>query len=130
MQIWRGDLYLFQKKLPSPHRGGWISRLFLVEYSPRFGIFWTKYLFSYRFPQKFHKCAQNPQLFIFSLWVSRKILKNSKWNSRLFAFVALTSTMGEGNNLTGIAHQLKIVVWSNSRGSEQELVDSACKTLW
>ena len=39
-----------RKKLPSPYRGGWISRLLGVKCSPRF--FEQKSLSSHRFPKK------------------------------------------------------------------------------
>ena len=81
-----------EKFCPPLHRGGWISRLFWVKYSPGFPGFWTKICI---FIHIFTKNSKST-LCDFSLWISRKILKNSKLNSRLIAFIALTSSLGEG----------------------------------
>ena len=78
-----------------PHRGGWISRLFLVKYSPVPGFLIKNPYFHTDFQRKNHTGAEIPYFYVISLWIARKILQNSKWNSKLFAYVALTSSMGE-----------------------------------
>ena len=62
-----------------------------------------KSLFSHGFPEKIHIGTQNPDYFCFVTLDFQEKLQNNKWNSRLFAFVALTSFMERGHNLSGMA---------------------------
>ena len=97
-----------EKEFAVPYRGGWISRLFVVKYSPGFPSVLDKnpYFhtdFHKKKKKKNHTGTQNPHCIVFSLWISRKILHSSKWESRLFCIPSTDIIYGGGNNLFRIA---------------------------
>ena len=53
-------------------------------------------MFSHRFPEKIHTQPKIQSFFVSSVWISTGKIVNSHWNSRVFAYDALTSSMGEG----------------------------------
>ena len=55
-----------RKILPSPHRGGWISRLFVVKYYPGFPGFLNKNPYSHTDFQKWSTHTPKIQIFLFS----------------------------------------------------------------
>ena len=77
--------------------------LYLIKYSFGFPGFLNKNpYFHTNFPKKF-------TLLCFLTLNFRENFARSKWNSRLFTYVELTSSNGGGQNLSGIAHCVNTV---------------------
>ena len=93
-----------RKILPFPHRGGWISRLFLVKYCPGFPGFLNKSPYFHTDFQITHAPKIHTFFFCFlALDFRETFVKQQVEFVDFYIRIALTSSMWEGHNLSGFS---------------------------
>ena len=84
------------EKFCPPHRGGWISRLFMVKFSPGFpGFFEQKILFFTQISRRnSHRCSKSTPLMFSHSGFPGKFCKGASGIPDFLAYVTMTSSMG------------------------------------